>query len=93
MNYTYEIDENNAVRIWSLRKPLPGNAPSLFQPSWPDQTPWASKEEAENWAKAFIECREDETGTYKTGKNPEEGFKVEVPPKPTLDEPTEEDVV
>ncbi len=44
--FTYTIDENNA--IW-------GYAPEqevacLFQPDWPDSTPWADRAEAESWA-------------------------------------------
>jgi hypothetical protein len=49
-NYRYEIDENNAISIWDVENPNEFNKPFFFQPTWPDNTPWASKEEAEQWA-------------------------------------------
>jgi len=46
----YEIDEKNAIRIWQGGVDIP----FLFQPNYPDGTPWADKADAENWAKAKI---------------------------------------
>lgn len=46
----YEIDENNAVRIFNEGEDIP----FIFQPDWPDYTPWADKAEAEVWAVAKI---------------------------------------
>lgn len=89
-NYKYEVDENNVVRIWSLRKPLPENAPLIKQPTWPNGEFWESKDQAASWAEAFIECREDEDGAYRVGNGPDEGLKVIVPPKEPVDETTEE---
>jgi hypothetical protein len=51
----YEIDENNAVHMWNDTQ----DEPFLFQPDWPNGTPWANAEEAENWAKAKIAELED----------------------------------
>ena len=48
--FKYEIDENNAIRIWNLEIPNENDAPFLFQPNYPDYTPWESKEAAEEWA-------------------------------------------
>lgn len=47
--YKYEIDENNAVRIWDLTNPYENNAPFFYQPDYPDGTPWESREAAETW--------------------------------------------
>lgn len=57
----YEIEpETFAVRIF-----YPGaDAPSLYQPDYPDQTPWESAEEAETWAKLYIASIEDESAPY-----------------------------
>lgn len=53
--FTYEIDENNAVVGYA-----PGQTePCLFQPDWPDTTPWASKEEAEAWAIQWVNHMND----------------------------------
>lgn len=52
--YRYEIDENNAVRIWDDENPNENDAPFLYQPDLPDGTPWSSAEEADAWAKEFI---------------------------------------
>lgn len=54
MRYTYEIDENNGIRVWDNENPNDNGAPFLFQPDRPDTTPWDSREEAEQWAKEFI---------------------------------------
>jgi hypothetical protein len=54
MRYRYEIDENNAIRIWDNENPNENNAPFLYQPDQPDGTPWASREEASAWAESFI---------------------------------------
>jgi hypothetical protein len=47
--YKYEIDEQNAVRIWDIENVYEDNAPFFFQPDYPDGTPWESKEAAEEW--------------------------------------------
>lgn len=54
MRYHYEIDENNAVRIWDTENPNENGAPFFYQPELPDGTPWSSREEAEQWATEFI---------------------------------------
>lgn len=48
--YKYEIDENNAVRIWDLNNPNENNVPFFYQPDYPDGTPWEDKDAAEKWA-------------------------------------------
>lgn len=46
----YEIDEDNAVLIYEDGS----DTPFMFQPDWPDTTPWASREEAEEYAQKKI---------------------------------------
>lgn len=60
MNFRYEIDKKNAVWIF-----VQGNdVASVFQPDWPDGTPWASKAQAEAWAKAWILSMTDPTAPF-----------------------------
>lgn len=55
--YTYKIDENNAILIFDSERLNEDGSPNLFQPWHPSsmETPWASKEEAEAFAKEWIE--------------------------------------
>jgi len=52
--YKYEIDDNNEVRVWDLKNPNEFDAPFLYQPTWPDNTPWQSRQAAEQWVIAEI---------------------------------------
>ena len=52
--YKYEIDENNAVRIWDLTNPYENDAPFFYQPDYPDGTAWENKEAAEKWVVDII---------------------------------------
>ncbi len=52
--YIYEIDENNAVRMWDIECPNEEDKPFFYQPDHPDGTPWESTEAAENWTVNFI---------------------------------------
>jgi hypothetical protein len=56
----YEINSSLEVRIWYED----GEAPNIYQPTWPDGTPWASKKEAEAWAKQSILSIQDPTADY-----------------------------
>lgn len=57
----YEIEEGTfAVRVYQDGHDIP----SLYQPDYPDTTPWESAEEAENWAKLYIASIEDEAAPY-----------------------------
>lgn len=62
----YEIDENNAVRVFNEGE----DVPFIFQPDWPNTTPWADKAEAEAWAVAKIAELADSTAPL-AGINPE----------------------
>jgi hypothetical protein len=61
MALRYEIEEvSNAVRIFYPDS----DEPSLFQPDWPNQTPWTNAAEAEAWAQLYIASVEDEDAPY-----------------------------
>jgi hypothetical protein len=61
MALRYEIETGtNAVRVFYPD----ADAPSLFQPDWPDQTPWADAAEATAWAQLYIASVEDEDAPY-----------------------------
>lgn len=70
-NYKYEVAANNEIKIWQLVENEPAEAPFLFQPTWPDNTPWASKEEATAWAELFIESLENPESALIPGDSPE----------------------
>jgi hypothetical protein len=55
--YTYTIDENNAILIFDAECSNENGAPNLFQPFHPatPSTLWASREEADSYAKQWIE--------------------------------------
>lgn len=84
--YRYEIadDEGFAIRCWDDGNPNEKNAPFLYQPTWPNNTPWATKAEAEFWAEAFIKMMEDPKNG-RPGEGPDNAF---IPW--TEDNPTEE---
>jgi hypothetical protein len=71
MRYRYEIDSKNAIRVWDNENPNEENAPFFFQPDWPNETPWASRAEAENWAQVFIESLVNPESEFVAGASPE----------------------
>lgn len=61
MTLRYEIEEGtNAVKVFYENS----DVPSLYQPDYPDQTPWESAAEAEEWAKLYIASIENEDAPY-----------------------------
>lgn len=54
MRYRYEIDNQNAIRVWDDENPIETGAPFLFQPDRPDGRKWSDRGEAQYWAEAFI---------------------------------------
>ena len=61
MALRYEIEAGtNAVRVFYPDS----DAPSLFQPDWPNQTPWADAAEAAAWAQLYIASVEDEDAPF-----------------------------
>jgi hypothetical protein len=72
--FTYEIDDSNAIHMWDGVNP----EPFLFQPHWPDSTPWADRAEAQAWAEAKVAELTDDTAPWA-------GF---TPSQPTIPRPT-----
>lgn len=61
MNLTYTVDPNNyAVRIYVENR----DEPIIYQPDWPNATPWSSSTEAELWAQLCIQAIVDNDAPY-----------------------------
>lgn len=80
--FTYEIDTNNAIKMWDSENPNENDAPFLFQPDWPNGTPWANKKQADAWAKAFIVALDNPESEFIAGDGPDEPVK----PRPIVEE-------
>ena len=63
----YEIDKKNAVRVFDEGL----DVPFLYQPNWPDNTPWATKAQAKNWAQLLIESLENPDSEFVAGTSPD----------------------
>lgn len=61
INLRYEINEETFEVLVFYPD---STVPSLRQPNWPDMTPWASYEEAEEWATLYVASVEDESAPY-----------------------------
>lgn len=74
----YIVNENNEVLGWSAKDDYDsGAAPFLFQPSWPDYTPW-TKEEATEWAESWLKFESGESDIVPaSGPNQEPKTKVD----------------
>lgn len=78
MSHRYEVEEGtHAVRVYYDGADVPG----LYQPDWPNGTPWESAEEASEWAEMFIESMDVEEAPFAPGGPGEERT-----PKPTAEE-------
>lgn len=84
MAYRYEVDEQNAVRIWNTDAPNGEDAPFIYQPDWPDTTPWGSREEAAAWAELFIESLTNPDAELLPGDSPAEPTKPRPLPEPEV---------
>jgi len=61
MKTKYEIEEEtNAVKVFYENS----DVASLYQPNYPDGSPWADAEDADNWAKLYIASIEDEAAPF-----------------------------
>lgn len=61
MSLRYEIaPQTFAVQVFSLDSAIP----VLYQPDYPDGTPWESTEEASAWAELYIASIEDKTAPH-----------------------------
>lgn len=77
MALTYEIDADKAIHVYDE-----AGVKVLYQPDYPDFTPFATKKQAETWAKQFIKFMTDETAEM-PGDNPDMPTK----PRPSLEIP------
>jgi hypothetical protein len=73
----YEIDENNAVKIYDGINP----EPFWYQPHYPNEDAFDSKEEATAWAELAMASQTDETAPF-----PPNGKGLEGLPRPTKEE-------
>ena len=69
--YRFEIDTENAIRIWDNETPNDNDAPFMFQPDWPDVTPWENAAEATDWAEVFIASLENPESELVAGNSPD----------------------
>lgn len=69
--YRFEVDTNNAIRIWDNETPNENDAPFMFQPDWPSATPWADAAEATDWAEVFIASLVDPLSEFVAGNSPD----------------------
>jgi hypothetical protein len=61
MNLSYTINPNTfAVNIYVEGR----SEPVVYQPDWPNSTPWSSLLEAETWAQLCIQAILDENAPY-----------------------------
>lgn len=68
MTAGYSVKNDGRVVIWLDAEDTPGN---LVQPTWPDGTEWADKDEAEDWAKAWLAYNEDPDNAPQPGNGPD----------------------
>ena len=80
--YRFEIDTENAIRIWDKQTPNENGAPFLFQPDWPDVTPWASSAQATDWAEVFIASLVDPASEFVAGNSPSTHPSLRPEPEP-----------
>lgn len=81
--YRYEIDADNAIRVWDEENPNELGAPFLFQPDWPNGTAWGDKAEAQAWVELYIESLLNPESELVPGSSPEEPAVPRVPATPT----------
>lgn len=61
-NLRYTIDETtHQIEVFDDENPNETGAPFLRQPTWPDGSKWATKDEAEGWAQATVTSFNDES--------------------------------
>jgi len=63
----YEIDEQNAIRVYNEGETVP----FAYQPDWPDTTPWADADEAKAWAELLIESMQNPDSEFIPGVSPD----------------------
>jgi hypothetical protein len=74
----FEIDENNAIYAFDSDS----DVPFLFQPDWPDLTPWADEAQATDWAEVFIASLVDPLSEFVAGNSPDTHPAIRPEPEP-----------
>lgn len=69
MTAGYSVKNDGRVVIWLDAEDTPGN---LVQTTWPDGTEWASKDEAEAWAQAWLAHNADPENAPAPGNGPDQ---------------------
>lgn len=87
MRYIYEIDDNNAIRAWDTEVPNEENLPFLYQPNYPDFTPFASKDEAKKWVELMIHAMIDPHSEFLPGDSAHKPIKLRPQPEALDSEP------
>jgi hypothetical protein len=82
--YRFEIDTENAIRIWDNENPNENDAPFMFQPDWPDVTPWANAGESTHWAEVFIASLENPESEFVAGNSPDSHPALRPEPEPEI---------
>ena len=80
--YTFEIDTDNAIRIWDTENPNDSGAPFMLQPDFPDTTPWADAAQATDWAEVFIASLVDPESELVAGNSPDTHPAIRPEPEP-----------
>jgi len=82
--YRFEIDTDNAIRVWDNENPNENDAPFMFQPDWPDVTPWADAAQATDWAEVFIASLVDPESEFVAGNSPDTHPALRPEPEPEI---------
>jgi hypothetical protein len=82
--YRFEIDNENTIRIWDNETQNEDEAPFMFQPDWPDVTPWADAAEATDWAEVFIASLENPESEFVAGNSPDAHPAIRPEPEPEI---------
>ena len=80
--YRFEIDTDNAIRIWDNDNPNDSSAPFMLQPDWPDVTPWSDAAQATDWAEVFIASLVDPLSEFVAGHSPDTHPAIRPEPEP-----------
>jgi len=82
--YRFEIDNNNAIRIWDEETPNENDAPFMFQPDWPSLIPWGDAAQATDWAEVFIASLVDPLSEFVAGNSPDTHPAIRPEPEPEI---------
>lgn len=85
--YRYQLGKDNAISFYDDENPIEDGSPFFYQPDWPNGAKWASKAEAEAWAKAFIAELQDPKSEFVAGDSPDQPLKPRPIIQPEVIEP------